>query len=183
MQGVVDNHRVGSAPRDPTADPDCIDATAGIRIPALHRLLAAGALYVDDGFVFTAQLGGQPSPGAISHAIRRIAARAKLSVRGVHAMRHSTGSWLIHAGVDVRTVAAVLRHSSASTTLNVYAHEIEGAQAQAVTHLLGAHGNRLAPRRDRASKKRVNIKLFPRREWDSNPRTAQHRLRFSRPLH
>lgn len=41
-------------------------------------------------------------------------------------------------------VAAVLRHSSAATTLNVYAHEMDGAQAEAVAHLLGKHGNHLA---------------------------------------
>ena len=121
-----------------------IEALRAQRVQQAKDKLASGEFFVDEGFVFTAELGGQPSPGAISHAIRRIAARAKLSVRGVHAMRHSTGSWLIHAGVDIRTVAAVLRHSSASTTLNVYAHEIEGAQAEAVTHLLGSHGNRMA---------------------------------------
>ncbi len=130
-----------------------IEALRAQRVQQAKDKLAAGEFFVDDGFVFTAELGGQPSPGAISHAIRRIAARAKLSVRGVHAMRHSTGSWLIHAGVDIRTVAAVLRHSSASTTLNVYAHEIEGAQAQAVTHLLGAHGNQMATVPDQGVKK------------------------------
>jgi integrase len=51
---------------------------------------------------------------------------------------------LIRAGVDVRTVAALLRHSSPATTLNVYAREVEGAQADAVRHLLGANGNRMA---------------------------------------
>jgi len=130
-----------------------IEALRSQRVQQAKDKLAAGQFYIDDGFVFTAELGGKPSPGAISHAIRRIAARARLSVRGVHAMRHSTGSWLINAGVDIRTVAAVLRHSSATTTLNVYAHEIEGAQARAVTHLLGAHGNRMATVEDQDTKK------------------------------
>jgi integrase len=85
-----------------------------------------------------------PSPQAITHAIRRIAKRAGTLGLGVHAMRHSTGTWLIRAGIDVRTVAALLRHSSSSTTLNVYAHEVEGAQADAVRHLLGADGSRMA---------------------------------------
>jgi integrase len=53
----------------------------------------------------------------------------------VHAMRHSTASWMLREGADVRTVQAVLRHSAASTTLNTYAHEIEGAQAAAVAHV------------------------------------------------
>lgn len=111
-----------------------IEALRAQRVQQSKDKLVAGGFFVDKGFLLTAELGGQPSPGAISHAIRRIAARAKLTVRGVRAMRHSTGSWLIRAGVDIRTVAAVLRHSSASTTPNVYAHEFEGAQAHAVTH-------------------------------------------------
>jgi integrase len=121
-----------------------LEALRAQRVRQAKDKLAAGEFYRDEGFVFTPELGGSPSPGAISHAIRRIAARAGLSIRGVHAMRHSTGSWLIRAGVDIRTVAALLRHSSASTTLNVYAHELEGAQAGAVMHLLGASGNNSA---------------------------------------
>ncbi|GAC1313936.1 MAG: hypothetical protein NVSMB21_25190 [Vulcanimicrobiaceae bacterium] len=42
---------------------------------------------------------------------------------------------MLREGADVRTVQAVLRHSAASTTLNTYAHEIEGAQAAAVAHV------------------------------------------------
>ncbi len=80
--------------------------------------------------------------------MRAIAKKAGLTLRGIHAMRHSTGSWLIRAGVDVRTVAAILRHSSAATTLGVYSHEIEGAQAEAVQnldkHIRKSQGNRLA---------------------------------------
>jgi integrase len=130
-----------------------LEALKSQRVQQAKDKLAAGALHVDEGFVFTPELGGTPSPGAISHAIRRVAARANLNVRGVHAMRHSTGSWLIRSGVDVRTVAALLRHSSASTTLNVYAHELEGAQAEAVKNLLGADCNRIATAADSANKK------------------------------
>ncbi len=119
-----------------------LEAIRAQRVQQAKDKLAAGAMYDDQGFVFATDLGGLPSPGAISHAVRRIARRAGLSVRGVHAMRHSTGSWLIRSGVDVRTVAAILRHSAPSTTLNVYAHEMGGAQAAAVRNLLGANGNR-----------------------------------------
>ena len=98
-------------------------------------------------------------------------------------MRHSTGSWLIRSGVDIRTVAAILRHSSAATTLNVYAHEIAGAQAEAVTHLLGADGNRLAT----AVGSGVTIERKMRRSRKERvgfePTEPSPVLRFSRPLH
>jgi len=112
-----------------------IDALRKQRGIQAQEQLVAGALFEDLGFVFPGPFGGVPSPGAISHAVRRIAARAATSVRGVHAMRHSAASWMLREGADVRTVQAVLRHSAASTTLNTYAHEIEGAQAAAVAHV------------------------------------------------
>ncbi len=127
------------------------EAVAALRAQRAQQAaekLQAGAAYVDEGFGFAPQGGGIPSPGALGSAVRAIAKKAGLTLRGIHAMRHSTGSWLIRAGVDVRTVAAILRHSSAATTLGVYSHEIEGAQAEAVQHLdkhiRKSQGNRLA---------------------------------------
>ena len=38
---------------------------------------------------------------------------------------------LINSGVDVRTVSASLGHSNTTTTLNIYAHTFEEAQAKA----------------------------------------------------
>ena len=40
----------------------------------------------------------------------------------VHSLRHTNASLLIAQGVDVRTVASLLGHSRASTTLVVYTH-------------------------------------------------------------
>ena len=109
-----------------------IEALRVQRIQQAKDKLAAGAFYDEQGFVFAPPEGGMPSPAAISSAVAKIAKRAGLSIRTVHGMRHSTGSWLLNAGVDIRTVAAILRHSTPTTTLNVYTHELEGAQAKAV---------------------------------------------------
>jgi len=115
-----------------------IEALRAQHVQQAKDKLAAGPFYDEQGFIFAPPEGGMPSPAAISSAVSKIAKRAGLSIRTVHGMRHSTGSWLLNAGVDVRTVAAILRHSTPTTTLNVYAHELEGAQAQAVRNLLGA---------------------------------------------
>ncbi len=143
----------------------------------------AGALYDDQGFVFAPAGGGMPSPGSITHAVRRILTKAGIQGRGVHAMRHSTGSWLIRSGVDVRTVAAILRHSSAATTLNVYAHEMEGAQADAVRHLLGANGNRMATVIQFDQKKARKIKGSLEERVGFEPTEPVKALQFSRLLH
>jgi len=39
---------------------------------------------------------------------------------------------MLQSGVDVRTVAAILGHASAVTTLTTYSHVLPGAEAKAV---------------------------------------------------
>jgi len=96
---------------------------------------AAFGRYPDLGYVFAGQWGGTPNPDALGHAVRAIARQAGLPVAGMHAMRHAVATWLLRAGVDIRTVSAVMRHASPTMTLRVYSHEIAGAQAEAVREL------------------------------------------------
>jgi len=96
---------------------------------------AAFGRYPDLGYVFAGQWGGTPNPDALGHAVRAIAREAGLPVAGMHAMRHAVATWLLRAGVDIRTVSAVMRHANPSITLNIYAHEVPGAQMEAVGEL------------------------------------------------
>ena len=43
----------------------------------------------------------------------------------VHGLRHTNASLLTAQGVDVRTVASLLGHAQASTTLDIYAHAFD----------------------------------------------------------
>ena len=52
-----------------------------------------------------------------------------------HALRHTCGAWLVIAGVDVKTVQTVMRHSNPTLTLNTYGHLLDGAEANAVQKL------------------------------------------------
>jgi hypothetical protein len=56
-----------------------------------------------------------------------------------------------------RPRAAILRHSATSTTLNVYAHELLGAQTEAMErldcHMRGTDGNRMATAAGEKAKK------------------------------
>ena len=53
----------------------------------------------------------------------------------LHLLRHTHGSEMLAAGVDIVTVAARLGHSSPSTTANVYAHALQGRDVEAVKRL------------------------------------------------
>lgn len=53
-----------------------------------------------------------------------------------HSFRHMCVSNLIYSGVDIKTVQSYIGHSTPSTTMNIYAHEIQSAQA-AASNILG----------------------------------------------
>ena len=56
---------------------------------------------------------------------------ARLFLKGVFiAFGHAHASILINAGVDVATVSADLGHSNSMTTLSIYTHEFQDAQAR-----------------------------------------------------
>ena len=77
-----------------------------------------------EGFVLVNEWGDQLAPWTLQRAMRR--ARAKVS--GLppdfrfHDLRHYLASMLIASGADVKVVQARLRHASAKTTLDTYAH-------------------------------------------------------------
>ena len=53
----------------------------------------------------------------------------------IHSLRHTNATLLIRQGVNVRTVAGRLGHSLTSTTLNIYSHELQSADAAAADSL------------------------------------------------
>jgi len=112
-----------------------IDAFRRQRVAQAQERLRAGAAYVDVGFVFADAIGRPLKPSLVSAAFARIAKQAGISTTRLHDARHTAASWLIADGVDIRTVGAVLGHSAASTTLNIYSHAIAGAQPAAVAKL------------------------------------------------
>jgi len=55
-------------------------------------------------------------------------------------VRHANASLLIAQGVDVRTVASLLGHAQASTTLDIYAHAFDKNKREAQKKLGKAIG-------------------------------------------
>lgn len=96
--------------------------------------LAAGEAFDERGFVI-ADLFGRPYPPiALTEAFRELARSAGVE-KHLHSLRHTCASYLIASGVDVRTVSNLLGHSTATTTLNVYAHLLTGAKEAAAVAL------------------------------------------------
>ncbi len=91
----------------------------------------AGGAYDEGDLVFADPLGEASNLTAITNAFGRIAKDAGVHAR-LHDLRHSCASWMLQSGIDIRTVAGVLGHSSPVTTLGTYSHLMPGAEAKAV---------------------------------------------------
>jgi integrase len=75
-------------------------------------------------WLLTNELGGQLGPWQLERAVRTARARVVGLPAGFrfHDLRHYLASLLIASGADVKVVQSRLRHASATTTLNTYAH-------------------------------------------------------------
>lgn len=87
--------------------------------------LKAGALWKEDGFVFTDELGHHLSPCTVYHRYKRIVSSIGLPNARLHDLRHSYAVAAICAGDDIKTVQGNLGHATASFTLDVYGHVTE----------------------------------------------------------
>lgn len=108
-----------------------IEALRAQKARQAEERLRAGALYRSNDLVFADALGQPWNPRSISNGFARIAKLADVRVR-LHDTRHSAATWMLQAGTDVRTVAAVLGHTDATTTLRTYSHVMPGATEAAV---------------------------------------------------
>jgi integrase len=53
----------------------------------------------------------------------------------LHSLRHTTASWLIQSGADVKTVQAIMRHSDIRLTMDKYGHLFPGSEAAAMERM------------------------------------------------
>ena len=127
-----------------TADPKTKKSRRTLKLPAwifdlIRRLrtdkgrqrLALGDQWHECGRLFTKLDGSPLDPGRPYKWLKRFCEDQDLPFYGVHQFRHLNASLLIYNGEDVRTVSASLGHSQTSTTLNIYTHAFETAQARA----------------------------------------------------
>jgi integrase len=115
--------------------PHAVEAVRRQRANRAQERLAAGIAFCDSGHVFQRERGGLEMPFRATEAFRVIAQAVGISTTRLHALRHTTGSWLIASGVDPRTAASVLGHSSPMVTLGIYSHLVVGMQKAAVAHI------------------------------------------------
>ena len=103
-----------------------------------------GNVWVNTDRLFTAWNGEALCVSAPLDFIKRFCKKHGLQPLTTQSLRHFNASLLIEGGLDVKTVQAHMGHSEATTTLNIYAHEFQTAQARANKVISSALSHRLA---------------------------------------
>ncbi len=84
---------------------------------ALARLKERGFCTADEDFVFAGEHGDRPvAPKAMREAFKDRTRSASLKEIPMYNLRHSFGTNLASAGIDVRTIQALMRHNRLTTT-------------------------------------------------------------------
>ena len=143
IRGSLSQTRAGITEKPTKTDRVRLVALPDIAIEGLQRQAASQASdrhaaegnFVDSGHVFQGPLGGCINPYSATDTFRKLARKVGISTTKLHAIRHTTGSWLIASGVDPRTAASILGQSSPMITLSVYSRLVKGAQKAAVAHI------------------------------------------------
>jgi integrase len=101
-----------------------------------RQRIDAKEAWIEHGLIFTTGTGN-PLDGRNlrGRQFPKLLAKAKLEPMRIHDLRHSAASLLLADGVPVKVVSEMLGHTDITTTLRIYGHVIEGAQAQAVTYM------------------------------------------------
>lgn len=91
---------------------------------------AAGARWLDTGLVFTTTDGSGIDPETMRKLWLGLLDGAGLRRQRFHDLRHAAATLMLQDNVSPTDVAATLGHARVSTTLNVYAHVLDGAPAR-----------------------------------------------------
>lgn len=114
------------------------DLVKRLQVEQTMQRLALGDQWHECGRLFT-KLDGSPIGLQQPYQwLQKFCEDRGLPFYGIHQFRHLNASLLIFNGEDVRSVSAALGHSQTSTTLNIYAHTFETAQARACDALADA---------------------------------------------
>lgn len=114
------------------------------RLKAEHTALRAelGDQWHDTDRLFITWNGLPMHPNTPYTWLERFCEAHNLPFKGLHSFRHTFATQAITSGTDIATVSSVLGHSQTSTTLNLYTHAVQSANAKAINvmvELLGTN--------------------------------------------
>ena len=118
----------------------------------LKKKLSNGDRWINSGYVFVQDNGDRMNPDSITDWLGTFSQKYNLPHIHPHAFRHTAASTMIANGVDLVTTANELGHANATTTANIYAHQIAIAKAKAADVRAGVFSGRTSlQKKNRAS--------------------------------
>lgn len=127
-----------------TGTPKTKSSTRSLKLPAevfellksykaeqARERLRIGDKWIDNDRLFTTWDGQPMGENTPNIWLKKFCVANDLPKTTIHSFRHLNASLLIINGVDAKTVSATLGHSQVTTTLNIYAHSFQEAQARA----------------------------------------------------
>lgn len=88
----------------------------------------------DSDYVCVSKTGESAGMRNITRTLNAMLVRAGCEVQhcGLHALRHSFGSYLVSEGIDISVVSRLMGHKSITVTYNVYIHVLKKSQIDAI---------------------------------------------------
>lgn len=130
---VIEKDTKTHAERRVALDEGTVRVLEALRDRMVLALAIAEEELPSDAFIFSHRPDGLRPwyPNYASLAFARLADREGIGHVRLHDLRHFAATTMLVNGVDVRTTAGRLGHAQSSTTLNVYAHFVQAADAGA----------------------------------------------------
>ena len=134
---VVDGKAIDSVPKTAAGrrsiplDPSLVTILRAHKATQSREKLASGGAYDDGGYLLADELGEPYYPDSLSTWFDRKVKSLGLPRIRLHDTRHTAASLMLASGVPVNVVSEMLGHSSAATTLAIYAHVMPGQAAEA----------------------------------------------------
>lgn len=120
--------------------PFIIDMLKQLKEEQDNEALRLGTKWVETDRLFTKWNGEEMNNQTPYGWLKEFCEKNDLPFYGIHSFRHFAASALISAGLDVTTVSGALGHCNSGTTLNVYSHMFQNAQARVSEVMDGAFG-------------------------------------------
>ena len=105
-----------------------------------EKAASYGSKWIHTDRIFTTEFGDVMGNAAPYGWLKKFCKKNGLPFYGIHGFRHFVASALINGGLDVTTFSRTLGHSNSSTTLNIYSHMFQTAQARAAEVMDSALG-------------------------------------------
>ena len=144
-KGTYEGETKTGKPRAVMLAPQSLELLNKWHTEQLRLRILNGDRWVRSDFIFTHDDGTVMNPDSITSWLRKFSERHNLPHIHPHAFRHTAASTMIANGVDLVTAASELGHANATTTANIYAHQIAVAKARAAKVRGGVFSTREQP--------------------------------------